>query len=651
MNKDIKELFVPGRLCLFGEHSDWAGKYRTMNADIVAGAAIVSGIEQGIYATVERDSHFSVISTAPEITDIWQDFSCRMDSHELKEVAKSGSFFCYCAGVASYMLEWYKVGGVKITITKMTLPIKSGLSSSAAICVLVARAFNLMYNLNLSTMGEMNIAYWGELRTSSRCGRLDQACAFGVHPVLMTFDAEEVEVKNFNIKETLHWVFSDLNGQKDTIKILTDLNKAFPFAEGEREKNVQYALGELNQKTVKEAIRLMEDGQVEELGRLMTQAQADFDKYITPMCPSQLTSPKLHNMLADERVKALTYGGKGVGSHGDGSVQFLAKSKECQNELVEYLKLKGLHAYGLTIEPKHTIRKAIIPVAGFGTRLYPETRFLKKDFFPIIDKDGQVKPLILILLEECKAAGIEEVCIVLGSREERELYRQFFETPLPKEHLDKLPKEKIKYERHILDIGKRLTYVYQTEKKGFGDAVYRCVDFAANEPVLLLLGDTIYRSNTNKCCALQFIEAFEKYNKPMMSIHEIPLEKVCYYGVTSGKWIDSKEHVLNMSNITEKPSSAYAEENLGVSSLTVKGAKSYYCAFGSYILTKEVFAQLKDNINNNVVNAKGEVELTTALEQVRQQNGLLGVILDGQMFDIGVPNEYRNTMCNYASPC
>ena len=651
MNKDIKELFVPGRLCLFGEHSDWAGKYRTMNADIVAGAAIVSGIEQGIYATVERDSHFSVISTAPEITDIWQDFSCRMDSHELKEVAKSGSFFCYCAGVASYMLEWYKVGGVKITITKMTLPIKSGLSSSAAICVLVARAFNLMYNLNLSTMGEMNIAYWGELRTSSRCGRLDQACAFGVHPVLMTFDAEEVEVKNFNIKESLHWVFSDLNGQKDTIKILTDLNKAFPFAEGEREKNVQYALGELNQKTVKEAIRLMEDGQVEELGRLMTQAQADFDKYITPMCPSQLTSPKLHNMLADERVKALTYGGKGVGSHGDGSVQFLAKSKECQNELVEYLKSKGLHAYGLTIEPKHTIRKAIIPVAGFGTRLYPETRFLKKDFFPVIDKDGQVKPLILILLEECKAAGIEEVCIVLGSREEREQYRQFFETPLPKEHLDKLPKEKIKYERHILDIGKRLTYVYQTEKKGFGDAVYRCVDFAANEPVLLLLGDTIYRSNTNKCCALQFIEAFEKYNKPMMSIHEIPLEKVCYYGVTSGKWIDSKEHVLNMSNITEKPSSAYAEENLGVSSLTVKGAKSYYCAFGSYILTKEVFAQLKDNINNNVVNAKGEVELTTALEQVRQQNGLLGVILDGKMFDIGVPNEYRNTMYNFASPC
>ena len=643
-----KELFVPGRLCLFGEHSDWAGKYRTMNADIVPGAALVTGIEQGIFATVEKSSDFEVCSSAPEISDVWTDFSCKMDGQELKEIAKSGSFFCYCAGVASYMLEWYKVGGVKIKITKMNLPMKSGLSSSAAICVLVARAFNLIYNLNLSTLGEMNIAYWGELRTSSRCGRLDQACAFGVHPVLMTFDAEEVEVKNFNISKSLYWVFSDLNGEKDTIKILTDLNKAFPFAEGEREKNVQYALGELNQKTVKKAIELMMNGKVEELGQLMSKAQEDFDKYITPMCPTQLTSPKLHAMLNDETVKSLTYGGKGVGSHGDGSVQFLAKSKENQTELVDYLKSLGLHAYPLTIEPKHTIRKAIIPVAGFGTRLYPQTRFLKKDFFPVIDKDGQIKPLILILLEECKAAGIEEICIVLGSEEERLQYKQFFETPLPKEHLDKLPKEKLKYERHILDLGKRLTYVYQTEKKGFGDAVYQCADFAADEPVLLLLGDTIYRSNTNKCCALQFIEAFEKYNKPMMSIHEIPLEKVCYYGVTSGKWIDSKERVLNMSNITEKPTSAYAEENLGVSSTAIKGQKSYYCAFGSYILTPDIFRQLKENIDNNVVNAKGEVELTTALEQVRQQVGLLGVRLDGKMFDIGVPNEYRTTMYNYS---
>ena len=143
------ELFVPGRLCLFGEHTDWAGHYRTMNADIYPGAAIVTGIEQGIYAEVERAAVFEMTSDAPEISEIWNDFSCRMNDSDLKRVAKSGSFFCYCAGVASYMLEWYKVGGVKIRIKKMTLPMKSGLSSSAAICVLVARAFNLLYNLKL----------------------------------------------------------------------------------------------------------------------------------------------------------------------------------------------------------------------------------------------------------------------------------------------------------------------------------------------------------------------------------------------------------------------------------------------------------------------------------------------------------------------
>ena len=153
------KLFVPGRLCLFGEHTDWAGHYRTMNAAIVPGAAIVTGIEQGIYAEVEKSKNFVVTSDAPQISDHWHDFSCRMDEQTLKRVARSGDFFCYCAGVASYMLQWYRVGGVRIKITNMTLPMKSGLSSSAAICVLVARAFNLIYNLNLNTMGEMNIAY------------------------------------------------------------------------------------------------------------------------------------------------------------------------------------------------------------------------------------------------------------------------------------------------------------------------------------------------------------------------------------------------------------------------------------------------------------------------------------------------------------
>ena len=615
-----------------------------MNAAIAPGVALVTGIEQGIYASVEKSDLFVVTSEAPELQDVWHDFSCAMDSHELKAVARGGSFFCYCAGVASYMLEWYKVGGCHIHITRMDMPIKGGLSSSAAICVLVCRAFNQLYGLNLSTMGEMNIAYWGELRTPSRCGRLDQACAFGSTPVKMTFDAEEVEVERLKIGKPLYWVFANLNAVKDTIKILTDLNKGYPFAGSEAEEMEQKALGEINMSITEKAVECLRLGDAEGLGSLMNEAQEVFDSHVAPMCPSELKAPRLHEALNDPKVRSLTFGGKGVGSQGDGSVQFIARGPREQAELVEYLNASGMSAYALTIQPTRQIKKAVIPVAGFGTRLYPQTRFLKKDFFPVVDKDNLVKPLILILIEECLAAGIEEVCLVLGGEDERAMYRDFFEKPLSEDHLSKLPEAKAKYEAHILEVGKKLSYVYQTEKMGFGDAVYKAAEFAGGEPVLLLLGDTIYESSTGKCCALQLIEAYEKYEKAMMSVHEIPLEKVSYYGVTSGTWMDSKELILNLSDFTEKPTASYAEEYLGVDS---PDGKKYYSAFGSYILTREVFEQLKENIDAGAVNAKGEIELTTALEQIRARHGLLGVRIEGRMYDIGIPEELRNTVSRF----
>ena len=641
------KLFVPGRLCLFGEHTDWAGHYRTMNADILPGASIVTGIEQGIYAEVEKSPIFELYSEAPEIRNVWNDFSCRMNETELKSVAKSGSFFCYCAGVASYMLEWYKVGGVRIRITKMTLPMKSGLSSSAAICVLVARAFNQLYKLNLNTLGEMNIAYLGELRTSSRCGRLDQACAFGVKPNLMTFDGDEIEVKTLNVKKTLYWVFADLCAEKDTIRILSDLNKSYPFASTEAEQNLHKALGEWNHEIVGRAIRYMAEGNVQALGQLMTEAEEQFDKYIAPMSPA-LWAPKLHEVLHDPNILPLVYGGKGVGSHGDGSVQFLARSAESQQKLIDYLNAQGMRAYSLTLHPVHTVRKAIIPVAGFGTRLYPATRSFKKDFFPIPCADGMVRPVILILLEELVKSGVEEICLVLGSKEERQLYKDFFEKPLSEEHLSKLNAEAQEYENRILDIGKRLRYVYQTEKRGFGHAVYQAADFAGNEPVLLMLGDTLYRSNTNKPCALQLIERYERYNQLLVSIHSVPLTEVSHYGILSGVWEDKERTVLNVSVMNEKPKASYAEEFLGVRNS--EGQKEYYSVFGQYILTPDVFAQLASDIAQ--ADAAGdvarEIELTAALDSVRQKSGMMGVRLNGYMYDMGNPNALRRCIQQFS---
>lgn len=643
------KLFVPGRLCLFGEHTDWAGHYRTMNADIDPGAAIVTGIEQGIYAEVDKSSLFEVQSTASELTGEWQDFACRMDEQELKRIAKSGSFFCYCAGVASYMLEWYKVGGVRIKITDMTLPIKSGLSSSAAICVLVARAFNLLYNLNLNTLGEMNIAYVGELRTSSRCGRLDQACAFGVKPNLMTFDGDEVEVQALNVKKHLYWVFADLNGEKNTIKILADLNKGYPFASNEMEQREHDALGSLNREMVDRAIKYMAEGRVAELGALMTEAEDLFNSHVAPMSPEELAAPKLRAILADEVVKSLTYGGKGVGSHGDGSVQFLAKNAETQQQLIDYLATKGMSAYALTLKPAHTVRRAIIPVAGFGTRLYPATRALKKEFFPIPCPDGMVRPVILILLEELVKSGIEEICLVLGSEEDRQLYADFFERPLSTEHMSKLNKESQEYENHILDIGKRLHYVYQREKRGFGHAVYQAADFTHNEPVLLMLGDTLYRSTSNKPCALQLIEQYERYNRLIVGLYPVPLNTVSHFGIMSGVWENKECSVLSVSTLYEKPKASYAEEFLSVKN-NITGAKEYCSVFGQYILTPEVFHQLEADIKK--ADAEGdhvrEIELTSALEEVRQKIGMMGVRLQGERFDMGNPAALTDTIMQYS---
>jgi UTP-glucose-1-phosphate uridylyltransferase len=495
----------------------------------------------------------------------------------------------------------------------------------------------------------MNIAYLGELRTSSRCGRLDQACAFGVKPNLMTFDGDEIEVKSLNVKKQLYWVFADLCASKDTIKILSDLNKAYPFASNEAEENLHKALGEWNHEMVERAAKYMAEGDRESLGKLMTEAEEMFDKYVAPMSPA-LWAPKLHEVLKDPQIQPMVFGGKGVGSHGDGSVQFLARSAEDQQRLIDYLNAQGMKAYALTIRPVHTVRKAIIPVAGFGTRLYPATRALKKDFFPIPCPDGMVRPVILILLEELVQSGIEEICLVLGSEAERKLYADFFDRPLTTEHLGKLNAECQEYENHILDIGKRLRYVYQKEKRGFGHAVYQAVEFAANEPVLLLLGDTLCRSTSNKPCALQLIEAYERYNKLMLGLYPVPLSTVSHFGMMSGVWEDKEERVLHVNTMVEKPKASFAEEFLGVKNK--QGEREYCSVFGQYILTPEVFHQLEADIEAS--NAAGdltkEIELTSALEAVRKQYGMIGLRLDGERYDMGNPVALANTVAEFSKP-
>jgi UTP-glucose-1-phosphate uridylyltransferase/mevalonate kinase len=636
-------LFVPGRLCLFGEHSDWAGLHRIINADIVPGAAIVTGIEQGIFAEVEKCEQFVMHNESKELEGIWVDFNCSMRSNELRAITETDSYFSYATGVASYIKDHYSVGGIKVTIKKMTLPVKKGLSSSAAICVLIARAFNKLYFLNLNIRGEMDIAYKGEQRTRSRCGRLDQACAFGAVPVRMHFDGDDITIDKLVVKNYFYWVFADLNAKKNTIKILNDLNKCYPFAETERELKVHEALGKLNQNIIIRAIEYLQKGNSMELGKLMSEAQEIFDSMIAPASPLELAAPKLHTFLQDENIKKLTFGGKGVGSQGDGAIQFLTKDAEAQELLCAYLNNNGLTPYKLTIKPCHKVRKAIIPIAGYGTRLYPATRWTKKEMLPLIDSDGLVKPALLILLEQLNEAGIEEICLVVGSDDDIHYYQNIFKTSIVNEYFNKLSESVKNYEQTIQNIGNKINFRIQKERLGFGHAVYQCLDFCDNEPALLLLGDTIYTSNERRNCTQQIKELYNDLEKPLISIHKIPLEQVNSYGILSGNWLDDSHSLMNITSFEEKPDLSYAKEHLSM--LDDENNPEYFSVFGQYIITPELFNILGNEVANKQ-NSKSEIDITMSLKQFIGK-GLTGVILNGTMYDIGNPLSYRDTFITY----
>ena len=469
----------------------------------------------------------------------------------------------------------------------------------------------------------------------------------GLLPAAAGSIRREVDTVRIPVREPLHYVFADLMASKDTVKILADLNKGYPFASNTAEERLHEALGEDNLDITKRAIQYISEGKIEELGKLMTEAQAIFDEKVAPMCPEELTSPVLHETLNDPVLQDYIYGGKGVGSQGDGTIQFLARNEETQQQLFDYLtKVKGMTSYKLTLNPNSGIRKAIIPVAGFGTRLYPQTRGVKKEFCPVLDRDGLIKPVILILLEECMNSGIEEICLIINP-EEKHFYEDYFEKPLSISHYESLPDRMKEYEVKIREIGEKIHFAFQIEQKGFGHAVYQAMDFAAGDPVLLMLGDTIYQSSTEIPCAKQLIDAFDIFGKPMVALQSVPVENVGSYGIFAGTWEDAEEKVMKVAKIKEKPSPDYAADYLRVS--VKQGDKSCYAAFGSYILTREVFEELEimSRINEQG-NLKSEVELTEALEHVMKKDSLMGYVIDGKSYDMGNARAYREAFINYA---
>ena len=633
------KLFVPGRICLLGEHSDWAGGYRRINAEIEKGYSLITGTDQGIHAEVSpHPTSLVVTSTTPD-GEIHGPVEIPMEPKRLMEEAQKGGFWSYIAGVAYQALTHYHVRGLVINNYLTDLPIKKGLSSSAAICVLTARAFNRVYDLKLTVRGEMEMAYQGEITTPSRCGRLDQGCAFGNRPVLMTFDGDRLETEELHVNEPLYFVLVDLQAKKDTLEILNRLNRCYPFAKNDLERGVQELLGPINKRIVHQAMDALQQVDGQRLGELMSEAQGFFDRYAMPVCPEELTSPVLHKILDYEPLKPHVWGGKGVGSQGDGTAQFVCRSESDQQAVIEILQRDlGMPGYKMTITPQQKVRKAVIPAAGFGTRLFPASKATKKELFPIVDRDGIAKPVILLIVEEALDAGIEEVVIIVQEADLDE-FNSFFNGQIPIENYNKLPRQFQEYSRRILDMGRRIKFIVQTAQEGFGHAVYSAFEAVGNEPFLLMLGDHIYRSTGESSCARQLMDAYQKHGTSILGLRLTPEEQIGNFGTVTGVWVKD-ESVLNVTEFSEKPNLDYARTNLRVPGLP---DNEYLTVFGQYIIKPILFEFLREHIENNV-RERGEFQLTSALDRLRQEDGFLGLMIEGKRYDIGLPEYYLETL-------
>jgi UTP--glucose-1-phosphate uridylyltransferase len=291
--------------------------------------------------------------------------------------------------------------------------------------------------------------------------------------------------------------------------------------------------------------------------------------------------------------------------------------------------------------PQTPIRKAVIPAAGFGTRLFPATKAVKKEMFPIVDRDGRVKPTIQVIVEEAIAAGIEEIAIITQPGD-IEVFQNFFQTPLTDNFYNKLSEKNREYSQYLRDLGQKITLLTQETQEGYGHAVYCAKEWANNEPFMLFLGDHVYLSELNISCAQQLIQVYEKVGKSAIGLTVTPGSEIYHCGCVTGNW-QADNRLLFLTEICEKPDLEYARSHLQAEPL---GSDRFFTIFGIYILTPKIFDFLEENIRNNH-REKGEFQLTSCLEQLRQTEGMVGYPIKGRCFDTGMPDAYCNTLMEF----
>lgn len=254
-----------------------------------------------------------------------------------------------------------------------------------------------------------------------------------------------------------------------------------------------------------------------------------------------------------------------------------------------------------------TIRKAVFPAAGLGTRFLPATKASPKEMLPLVDK-----PLIQYAVEEAVASGIESILIITG-RDKSSIENHFdisFE-------LEQLLREKGKdalFEqvRAISDIA-RISYTRQKQALGLGHAIYQAKDFAGGEPFAALLADDLV--DAEKPALQQMIDVFEKYQAPVIATMQVAGEAISRFGVIDAEEVEP--NVFKIKDMVEKPAFADAPSDLAI--------------IGRYIFTPDIF----DAIERTTPGAGGEIQITDAMRLLLKDRPFYAVKLDGVRHDAG----------------
>lgn len=263
----------------------------------------------------------------------------------------------------------------------------------------------------------------------------------------------------------------------------------------------------------------------------------------------------------------------------------------------------------------HTIKKAVIPAAGFGTRLLPATKAQPKEMLVVVDK-----PVIQYVIEEAVQSGITDVLIIISDG--KEVLREHFN---PDEELEKVLEQKGKKEEleaiRSLNHLAKIHIVYQHEQKGLGHAIGCAEEFVNGEPFAVLLGDTIIESATP--LTGQLAKVYAQQQNPVIALQEVPLNIAHRYGVFVGDKV--ADRLYRCKQMVEKPPKDNIPSNLVFA--------------GRYVLTADIF----DAIRNTAPGVNNEIQLTDAIKLLMAKRNVYGLAFDGERYDVGNKLDFVKT--------